>query len=90
MQLTPNAEYDATESIHFDKVFTTHDSVAEWLRRQPAKLFRIASVSSNLTAVDFFFTFLPPLAVCAAHTKFGRLFLSMVFFSAPQSGRVFF
>ena len=31
------------------------DNVAEWLRRQPAKLMGFARVGSNPTVVDFFF-----------------------------------
>jgi hypothetical protein len=31
------------------------DNMAEWLRRQPAKLMGYARVGSNPTVVDFFF-----------------------------------
>ena len=35
-------------------IFLPEDTVAEWLRRQPAKLMGFARVGSNPIGVDFF------------------------------------
>jgi hypothetical protein len=40
---------------YFASIFSKHDNVAEWLRRQPAKLMGYARVGSNPTVVAFFF-----------------------------------
>ncbi len=40
-------------SIPGPRIFVSKDNVAEWFRRQPAKLMGFARVGSNPTVVDF-------------------------------------